>query len=277
MRSVRQLVHGQKAPSNGRRPQSKDVRYRRHMPTDVDAIPAAQATDVRAEHDTQNLQRRRSVALGRVVLLVAATSFFAGTVGWALHARSDEAAINEVDIGFSQDMIIHHDQAVQMALEIVGDQSVDPAIRTAAQEIVIFQRYEIGLLNDSLARWDEPVETKEAMGWMGTPMAPSDMPGLATTAQMERLSAASGEDKAAIFLALMTRHHQGGAAMAGAAAANGRDTITRGVARATNRNQLAEIVEYEQLRKRLGLAIPKGLEPLPNAALTGHATTSMDD
>lgn len=198
-------------------------------------------------------------------------------VGWALHARSDDAAINEVDVGFAQDMIIHHDQAVQMALEIVGDQTVDPAIRTAAQEIVIFQRYEVGLLNDSLARWDEPVETKEAMGWMGTPMAPSDMPGLATTAQMERLSAASGEDKAAIFLALMTRHHQGGAAMAGAAAANGRDTITRGVARAMNRNQLAEIVEYEQLRKRLGLAIPKGLEPLPNAALTGHAAMSMDD
>lgn len=248
------------------------------MHADGDDESVAKAEEAPEFDHAPASQRRRGLTLPKVVVLLAATSFLAGTVGWALHARSDEQGVNKVDVGFAQDMIVHHDQAVQMALEIVGDQSVDPAIRNAAQEIVIFQRYEVGLLNDSLARWAEPVETGgDAMAWMGAPVAPSAMPGLATSSQMERLSHATGDDKAAMFLALMTRHHQGGATMAAYAAEHGRDGITRSVARAMNSNQLTEIVEYEQLRQRLGLPIPKGLGPLDEAELTAHSTMSMDN
>ena len=137
-------------------------------------------------------------------------------------------------------MVVLLDQAVDMALEVVGDPHVPALVRRAALEVVMFQRFEIGLLNDALVRWDEPVEGGgKATGWMGQPVEEGSMPGLRTDAQMRDLSSAGGNDQAASFLALMSRHHQGGALMGESAATNGRDKTMTGIARSMPENQRA--------------------------------------
>lgn len=218
---------------------------------------------------------QRGLSWPKVGVLLLAIAFLAGAVGWFINDRQAAASRNAVDIGFSQDMISHHDQAVEMALILLAKPSIPAGIRSAAQEIIIFQRYEIGLLNDSLARWDEDVTPEgPAMGWMGEAVPRSNMPGLATSRQLDELRGANGTQAAAVFLALMTRHHQGGAAMAEAAAKSGRDSILRSLAASLARNQRIEIIEYESLRKRLDLPIPRGLEPLAEKP-AGHGTMNM--
>lgn len=235
------------------------------------AEPGPVARDA-ATDDTVPPARPRSGWL-RTAVLLTAVAFLGGSVGWAVRVHQERSSRNRVDVGFAQDMITHHDQAVQMALIVLGDPTVPTEVRSAAREILIFQRYEIGLLNDSLARWDESVEgPAKAMGWMGSPLSRAKMPGLATEGEMDRLSDARGQDAAARFLALMTRHHQGGIEMASHAADHGRDGLTKQLATSIARNQRTEIVEYEMLRNRLELPIPEGLEPLAEGE--GHA--SMD-
>ena len=69
-----------------------------------------------------------------------------GALGWVLgnnHAQPDP---NDVDVGFLQDMHWHHDQAVQMALIYLSITGTDPALRQAAEEILVGQNQEIGLM-----------------------------------------------------------------------------------------------------------------------------------
>ena len=95
------------------------------------------------------------------------------------------------------------------------------------------------------------------------PVPERDMPGLATDAQMDRLAKAKGRDAAALFLAMMSRHHQGGVHMARYAAEHGKDHIMRRLAGSMARNQSTEIVEYSQTRRRLGLPVPSGYTDPP--------------
>jgi len=200
----------------------------------------------------------------RVFALVVVFAFLGGSVGWVLRNRQVAWGHNKVDVGFAQDMLAHHEQGIEMSLSVLNDPTLPVQVRNIAQEVVIFQRYEIGLLNDALARWNEPTEGNgTAMKWMGMPVPERAMPGLATDAQMDRLAKAKGRDAAALFLAMMSRHHQGGVHMARYAAEHGKDHIMKELAASMARNQSTEIVEYSQTRQRLGLPVPSGYTDPP--------------
>lgn len=200
----------------------------------------------------------------RIAALIVAFTFLGGATGWVLRDRQVAWGHSKVDVGFAQDMLAHHNQAVEMALTVLGDETVPTEIRNQAQEVVIFQRDEIGLLNDALARWDEPTQGNgTAMGWMGVAVPESQMPGLATDAQMARLSNAKGRAAGALFLAMMSRHHLGGVDMARYEAKHGKDHIMRALGDSMARNQSQEIVEYSQMRHRLGLPVPSGYTDPP--------------
>ncbi len=136
---------------------------------------------------------------------------------------SDSAAPSMVDIGFSQDMIVHHEQAVVMT-QLVRGRTKDPKVAALAAGIEADQLLDIGALRGYLALWSAPIlPAGPPMTWMAdeghhagglnTTGAPGTMPGMATTAQLNELRQATGPELDQMFLQLMFRHHAGGLTM----------------------------------------------------------------
>lgn len=190
----------------------------------------------------------------KLVTLVAAFAFLAGAVVYYFDNRP--ASASSVDGGFYRDMVFHHEQAVQMSLIELGN-GTDPTVRDFAQEIVIFQQYEIGRMDEQLRQWGltRHDETDTAMSWMGHPTPLRTMPGLATDDQLDALRAAKGANADALFLDLMAEHHRAGAQMAEYAVQHADDGGVRALAQRMARNQSIEIGEFAQTAARLGYAI----------------------
>nr|WP_223291065.1 DUF305 domain-containing protein [Streptomyces avicenniae] len=153
-------------------------------------------------------------------------------VALAAFARADSGpsvpAADSADVGFAQDMAIHHQQAVEMSF-LVRDRTDDEEVRLLAYDIINTQANQRGMMLGWLRSWDAPVASGGApMGWMaemsegghGAHEAPDGalMPGMATDAQLDELRAASGRDAEVLFLELMTVHHRAGVEMAEAGA-----------------------------------------------------------
>ncbi len=199
---------------------------------------------------------RRLPLLGAVVLVLGAGLGLgratAPSDGGAAHhpsaptSASSPAAPSPADVGFAQDMAVHHDQAVRMARLVRG--RVDPRIDAVAAQIVEVQTRETGMLRGWLALWGAPqLPAGPAMAWMDhdhTAPAAADgppMPGLASTAEVDELTTLAGRDLEARFLQLMVRHHRGGVEMAGAGADRATVPAVRDAARLMATEQQQEI------------------------------------
>jgi uncharacterized protein (DUF305 family) len=215
--------------------------------------------------------RAHHVALAIAVLFLAVAS------GYYLGVR--EAAPpgdGSIDVGFLEDMIAHHEQALQLSnAELLN--GVDPTAKTFAGEIVLFQSYEIGLMERQLNEWGYERGAHEvAMRWMGGDGLPVEaMPGLASHAELDALADASGPQADSLFIALMRDHHAGGVHMAAYAAEHARSPFVRDLAARMARNQRIEINEMAAARDRAGLpANPPGFQAdaiAPPAVHQGHS------
>src|SRR4051812_43947881 len=190
----------------------------------------------------------------RAGILVVAIGFLAGAVGYLVGTRSERTPSNAVDIGFLQDMSDHHDQAIEMALQTYTRTDA-PIIRGFAQDVLVFQRFELGqmavlLADHGAARPDYDPE-RTTMQWMdmGTPL--ETMPGMATAEDVDQLGQLSGRDLDRRFLELMSAHHQGGAHMATYAAEHAADPEVRDLAARMARYQTTEAVEYQQYLEKV--------------------------
>lgn len=198
--------------------------------------------------------------------LVGACAFFGAAVTYFGVERADAPpAASSADVGFLQDMITHHEQALALSTSelLNGDAS---AVQLFAREILQQQSYEIGMMDRRLAEWGFSRQNRPdvAMEWMGMTFAPDEMPGMADSDELVALRNAEGEDADALFLALMADHHRGGAAMAQAAAESASDPWVRDLAERMARNQAIEINEMDAARERVGLtAAPDGYTPGP--------------
>lgn len=200
--------------------------------------------------------------------LVLAFAFLGGAVTYFVGERSDSAPeASSADVGFLQDMITHHEQALALAVAQIENGTATPGgARIFAREILQQQSWEIGLMQRQLGVWGYRREDRPAMAmeWMGMGVPVAEMLGLASDAELEALREASGEAADALFLALMQDHHRAGAGMAEAAAARASDPWVRELAERMARNQAIEINEMEMARRRTGLAAdPDGYEPGP--------------
>ena len=113
------------------------------------------------------------------------------------------------DVRFMQDMIPHHQQAVQMA-ELVAERSNRPELADAAGRILLSQRDEIEFMQKWLSDRGEqaPHPSDQAAMHMDHRMA-----GMATPQQMAELAASQGTDFDRMFLRLMITHHEGAVTM----------------------------------------------------------------
>lgn len=162
-----------------------------------------------------NRMRMVVVAIALVVAGIAVGA--AGGVLLAPAPQRPPTAPSMVDIGFSQDMIVHHQQALELAGMVRG--RLGPAANTVAASIENSQQREIGLMQGWLSAWDAPqVSDEEPMAWMGGKHDHGDtdapMPGLLSRAELDELGALNGAQLEEKFIRLMIRHHQGGVEMA---------------------------------------------------------------
>jgi len=188
----------------------------------------------------------------QIVLLAFACAFAGGAaVYWWEHRP---ARPNAADIGFYDDMTVHHEQAIDMALTYLrhGD---DRVLRHMADEIVLFQAGDIRTMQTALSDWNAHPNDDVAMSWMGTPVRESAQPGMATTAELRALARARGRALDDRFSQLMIRHHAGGAHMADAEVRLGRDHGEQTWARKMAAAQRLEIDELNRARQRLGLPL----------------------
>lgn len=171
--------------------------------------------------------RTRLLVLGGAALALFLLGAAAGVlIGIPGAPKTDAPAAGSVDVGFAQDMSVHHEQAVEMA-SWERDHTSDPRLRQLAFDIETGQSRQIGHMQGWLALWDAaPLPSGQHMVWMRggaghdgmagmtAASAGSDrMPGMATPEELKRLRASSGAELDVLFLQLMLRHHAGGGPM----------------------------------------------------------------
>jgi uncharacterized protein (DUF305 family) len=190
----------------------------------------------------------------RVALPVAAVLALVAVATGVFLAMSDDreattGAPTEVDIGFAQDMIVHHQQAVVMAA-YTRERTASDEVRAMAGTIDAAQQREIGQMTGWLQSWGEPIQSDRLpMAWMadgegaghGHHAEAGSMPGMASAAEMDQLVNLTGARLDARFLQLMTRHHEGGLPMAKEAATRAGTTYVRATARIMVSDQQREI------------------------------------
>lgn len=186
-----------------------------------------------------------------------ALAFLVGAIGYVVGTRGDDTAtaLSATDNGFLVDMSEHHDQAVEMALLQLAN-GTDEIARDFATEVVMQQRKELGIMETMLlaggAQLPEADPARVSMAWMDMATPASQMPGMATEAQMAELAEASGPESDRMFLELMRNHHAGGLHMAEWQAEYGSNPSVVALAERMARNQALEVNEYTDLLRRLG-------------------------
>jgi len=192
------------------------------------------------------------------VTLVAVLLVVAGFAIGTFMPRGDDPAVhNEVDTGFLQDMRIHHEQAITMAIvyrgiAAAGGEPLDTTLRTIALEIHMSQGVEVGRMVQLLRLFGaaETNESGQVMAWMGHAMPMEKMPGLASDADLERLHAARGAEADRLFATLMIAHHEGGVEMARYAAGRAANPEVRALAMSMIKGQTGEINELQSILSR---------------------------
>lgn len=167
------------------------------------------------------------------------------------HSNGGEE-FNKVDVGYLQDMRVHHEQAVTMAmLYIQSATDTDSGLREIAREIIVDQSIDNGRMIQLLRIFGKPEanETDIGMDWMGMPSQLERMPGLATDAQLRELASASGTSADNLFIDLMVTHHEGGIHMAEYTVENAVNDEVIKMAESTVKSQQSEIIDLEKRRK----------------------------
>lgn len=183
----------------------------------------------------------------------------------------EQSRPSAIDVGFSQDMAVHHDQAVLMSN--LADTRANPAVKALADSILIGQSQELGVLRGWLLLWGKPAASSSPMSWMSGDTRPmhgvmdgktgmtsppeSSMPGMASPEELNELWTKAGKDFDILFLQLMIRHHQGGVMMARYAAIHGTFDTLRQTAKVMVLQQAHDIGQMQALLKA------DGATPLP--------------
>ncbi|RLK61385.1 DUF305 domain-containing protein [Actinokineospora cianjurensis] len=204
------------------------------------------------------------VAAAVVVLLVGAAAGMLITLATTGSAPETPSA-DSIDVGFAQDMRVHHLQAITMA-GMARDRSEDTEVRQLAFDIESTQLDQSGQLSGWLTAWGQPTLSpadQPHMRWMAGAHTHSDgagvdlMPGMATSEELMRLRALKGTEFTVYFLQLMLRHHVGGLEMATYAADHARVGYVRNLAQKIASGQKAEVDLLTTMLK------DRGAQPLP--------------
>lgn len=143
---------------------------------------------------------------------------------------------NRADLMFMNMMIVHHDQAIEMA-ELAENRTSNRNILDLSENISEAQRYE----NRKMSEW-----LREA--GINPPTGGHRMAGMATRQEMNNLRQSEGREFDMLFSELMIEHHQGGIQMARAEVQNGKSTKVKDLAGKMVRVQQEEVDKMQNWR-----------------------------
>jgi uncharacterized protein (DUF305 family) len=157
---------------------------------------------------------------------------------------------NDADVTFAQSMILHHEQAVEMAK--MGQMHASTSeVKDLADKVEAAQGPEIDTLTGWLKAWGEDVPSDSGDGMdhdMGS-MESDDMPGMMSDDDMMKLDAATGADFDRMFLTMMTEHHTGAIKMAKTEQSDGQNPDAVALAKKIETDQTAELAQMKDLLK----------------------------
>jgi uncharacterized protein (DUF305 family) len=143
----------------------------------------------------------------RIVLaVVAAALLTACNQGDQRQGTPATAAPNDADVTFTQNMIPHHRQAIEMA-KLIGARTTRPELRQLADSVTASQGHEITQMEDWLQGWGKAAPA-------GTDHDAMQMPGMMRQAEMQRLMDLQDVRFDLAFIDMMTAHHRGAIQMA---------------------------------------------------------------
>jgi uncharacterized protein (DUF305 family) len=190
----------------------------------------------------------------------AATAMMSPSAGSTEH--------NAADLSFAQQMIVHHQGAVEMA-DLAPSRAASQQVKDLAARIKAAQAPEIEQMTGWLTLWGAAMSTSTETstsddgmnhggmsgmgksGEMSTAATGMAMPGMMSDAQMQQLTDATGAEFDRLFLQLMIMHHQGAIEMSDTELAQGSNPEAIALAGSIKISQTAEITEMQQLLQTL--------------------------
>jgi uncharacterized protein (DUF305 family) len=153
------------------------------------------------------------------------------------------AEFNEADVAFAQGMLVHHEQALEMA-EMAGTAAADPELAELASQLSATLGPQITSMTDLLTVWGEPTE-------MDMDMPGMSMPGMASEEEMAALSETSGAEFDRMFTQMMVSHHGGALQMCQEVETGGVNPDVRELAATVKEEQSAQLDTLETMLDRL--------------------------
>lgn len=193
--------------------------------------------------------RPKAASATVVVACVLGAVMMATTASSAPQASSaaTRAAPNAADAEFIRMMIPHHYQALVMS-RLAPARSSDEDLLALARRIDVGQGIEIDAMQGWQGRNGLPVTDAEE-SYQRVLQDPEllEQMGMATSAEMDQLRAAQGEEFDVLFLQLMIPHHEGAITMVEQIFATGRDLFVRQLATDILVTQSDQIHTMEQM------------------------------
>ncbi|MGX5184661.1 DUF305 domain-containing protein [Streptomyces avermitilis] len=174
-----------------------------------------------------------------------------GSAAASSSSPSSSGRFNGADVTFAQQMIPHHQQAVEMA-ELAEGRAFDPDVKDLAAAIEKAQDPEISTMRGWLKSWGKP-GSSTASGMPGMPHGAggTDMAGMMSDEHMTALKAAQGTAFDKMFAQMMIDHHEGAITMAQDEQKSGRSADAKKLAGTVITNQTAEIAKMNRILGRL--------------------------
>jgi uncharacterized protein (DUF305 family) len=156
------------------------------------------------------------IRITAVLAAVVTTAAVSSCGGSSPTPAAQSAEHNSADVTFAQNMIPHHQQALDMSA-MVPSRTTNRELIVMAKQIALDQQAEIDTLKGLLQEWGEPAAA-DHMGHddMG-------MDGMVDAATMDKLPTLNGTAFDDLWLRSMIRHHQGAVAMAEPEVAHGQN------------------------------------------------------
>ena len=152
------------------------------------------------------------------------------------------ADFNAADEMFVTMMIPHHQQAIEMADQILAKDGIDERVVSLAEQIKAAQDPEIQTMKGWLEEWGVPYDDSMS-GMDGMDMGG----GMMSEDDMAALDAATGVEATRLFLNGMIAHHQGAVTMAQSVLTNGQNPDVAALAQQIIDGQTAEITTMQDI------------------------------
>ncbi|MET0951655.1 MAG: DUF305 domain-containing protein [Aeromicrobium sp.] len=116
---------------------------------------------------------------------------------------------SDVDTMFAADMVMHHEQAVELSENLLAHDGIEDRIAATARFIIQDQKNEISVMSDWLTAW----ETSLDASGHGAHDSDAPMPGMLPQSQVDEVSALETAEAQIHYLRSMLTHHEGAITM----------------------------------------------------------------